>query len=160
MSFRTTVLFYFVALTTASGLADALPKGPVTVTRVVDGDTLHVKADGDDVTIRVRGIDCPESRKVKKCGNFRPGLICKDEIKLGKAAAVEARKLLNGATVTIEEDAGKDVFRRHLAYVRLSDGRDFGLTMIEFGLCRDFGWKYPHPRMAEYQKAQPEAAAR
>ena len=38
-----------------------------TVIRVVDGDTLHVRDNGDDVTIRVLGIDCPESKHNAKC---------------------------------------------------------------------------------------------
>lgn len=32
-------------------------------------------------------------------------------------------------------------------YVRLDDGRDFGLVLVT-GLCEDFSWKYPHPRSA------------
>src|SRR4051812_22112700 len=131
-------------------LAAALA-GPVKVERVVDGDTFHVVTpDGDDVTIRVLGIDCPESRRVKKCGSYRPRLSCEDEIKIGKAATVAARKLLNGARVALEGNKKKDVFGRTLSYVRLPDGRDFGLVMIEGGYCRDWSDKYPHPRMREY----------
>ena len=33
---------------------------PAVVTRVVDGDTVHVDLGGDDVTIRLIGIDTPE----------------------------------------------------------------------------------------------------
>ncbi|MFH1177693.1 MAG: thermonuclease family protein, partial [Acidobacteriota bacterium] len=47
-----------------------------------------------------------------------------------------------------------DVFDRPLRYVRLADGRDFGLVMIQEGFCADYGWKYTHPRGAEYAKAQ------
>jgi endonuclease YncB( thermonuclease family) len=149
MTLRTTIV---VTLFAAPALA--LPKGPVSVIRVVDGDTIHVGNGDDDYTIRILGIDCPESRKVKKCGKYREGLSCKEEIVLGKAATRQAEKLLDGATVTLEGAKGKDVFRRELAYVRLSDGRDYGLTMIKNGMCSDFGWKYPHARGQAYQQAQ------
>ena len=38
--------------------------------------------------------------------------------------------------------------------VRMADGRDFGLVMVQEGLCEDFGWKYPHRKGKEYRKAQ------
>jgi micrococcal nuclease len=34
--------------------------GAVPVLRVVDGDTLHVRRDDEDVTIRLIGVDAPE----------------------------------------------------------------------------------------------------
>ncbi len=53
-----------------------------------------------------------------------------------------------------------DPYNRVLAYIRLDDGRDFGLVLVTDGLCEDFSWKYPHPRSAEYLRAQQLAARR
>ena len=37
-------------------------QGPFVVTRVVDGDTIHVDADGKRLKIRMIGLDTPESK--------------------------------------------------------------------------------------------------
>ena len=39
----------------------------------------------------------------------------------------------------------------------LPDGKELGLTLISEGLCEDFSHLYPHPRQAEYLKAQSQA---
>lgn len=147
-------------------IALALPAGPVQVTKVVDGDTIHVVDSGGEThKIRLVGIDCPESRKVAKCGSWRDGLSCENEIKLGKAAKERATELLHNQTVTLESAAAKkrgkkrkteekDRYGRELAYVRLADGRDANLEMIRIGGCKSYGYKYPHPRLEEYDRSE------
>ena len=125
------------------------------VEKVVDGDTLKVRVDGGRrVTVRVLGIDCPESHANEKCArDGRQGRLgCDEQVPLGLEASRRAAALLKHRTVTLEGPTKTDLYGRTLAYVRLPDGRDFGAVMVQEGLCEDFGWKYPHPRMKEYRR--------
>jgi micrococcal nuclease len=133
--------------------ADALDGRTAYVEKVVDGDTLTVRVDGQRVKIRVLGIDCPESHANEKCArDGRAGRRgCREQVPLGRQAARRAAQLLKHRTVTLEGPTKTDLYGRTLAYVRLPDGRDFGAVMIAEGLCEDFGWKYPHPRMKQGQ---------
>lgn len=126
-----------------------------TVLRLVDADSVRVQDAGAELNVRLVGVDCPETRRNAKCGHYRDGLTCEDELALGRAAAMRARELLPiGAEVRLEPGPRKrDQYGRALAYVRLSDGRDLGLVLLQEGLCKDVGAKYPHPRDLEYAKA-------
>jgi endonuclease YncB( thermonuclease family) len=135
----------------------------VYVDKVVDGDTLEVRvpsADGKRVDVRLLGIDCPESHRNPKCRrqgrSGGPG--CAEQIPRGLKAAKAAADLVKHETVRLEAGEGGDLNRGHygriLAYVRMQDGRDLGLTLIEQGLCRDYGHKYPHPRGEAYRDAE------
>jgi len=132
------------------------------VTRVIDGDTFDIDLPGrDSVRVRVLGLDTPEKRRGEKVTKDarRAGTSVTAQIALGEDASTRAKKLLEGKKVSLEsgrDDRGPrlDVYGRFLAYVRLSDGRDFGLVMIKEGRGECFGWKYPHPRMQKYQRAQ------
>lgn len=122
----------------------------VYVDKVVDGDTFKVRgADGNSFRIRVRGVDCPESHRNDKCERDgqqgRKG--CDEQIPLGLEAARIAAKLAKHKQVILEGPISLDRYGRVLAYVRLPDGSDYGAFMVKEGLCEDFGWKYPHPRM-------------
>ncbi len=130
----------------------------VQVDWVSDGDTVLVRLpDGAKAAIRVLGIDCPESKRNAKCArDGREGrLDCDAQVPLGKAATKYAISLVKGRSVTVETRDGtgateNDAYGRALAYLRLEDGRDFGLLMVREAKCSDFGWRYPHPRMDEY----------
>ena len=107
-----------------------------TVVRVVDGDTLHVRRGGADVTVRLLGIDCPESHRNRNrhCAKHAGG--CEAELPRGQAAAERARELLRpGDQVALEDVAGVDRYGRTLARVRLGDGRDYGELMLREGWC-------------------------
>lgn len=130
---------------------------PTPVVRVIDGDTLVVAGPR---TIRVLGIDCPETHANPKCWrDERAGLgDCRASLPRGRAASARARELLTAGVVTLEPpragaDLARDRYGRELAYVRLADGRDFGLVLVTEGLCADYGWKYPHARGAAYVAA-------
>src|SRR3954447_16973831 len=87
------------------------------VTRVVDGDTIHVRAAGGrDVAVRLLGIDTPETHRPNtpvECGG-------------PQASASMARLVPRGARVTLATDPTQDRVDRYgrtLAYVFLPDGR-------------------------------------
>lgn len=82
-----------------------------TVTRVVDGDTIHVLLEGRDTTIRIIGIDTPE-----KDGPFT------DEECFGREASDYTTRALDGASVGLEFDVERtDRYDRTLAYVWIGD---------------------------------------
>jgi endonuclease YncB( thermonuclease family) len=142
----------FVAL--ASAQPKAYPQVVATVIKVVDGDTLKIKYVGVPIpdTVRIKGIDCPESRRNKKC--LRSGKkACELEVVKGKAATRFMRQLLAGKTVTLVAEGDefkRDHYNRLLAYVEL-DEADVGLRSIQEGYCRDYSDRYPHPRSDIYK---------
>src|SRR6476646_9752576 len=96
------------------------------VVRVVDGDTLVVAfADGHTDTVRVLGVDTPEThdpRKPVQC--FGP-----------EAAAYTARRL-TGKVVRLESDVEThDKYGRRLAYVYV-DGHRFDDELLRLGFGR------------------------
>jgi micrococcal nuclease len=121
----------------------------VTVKRVVDGDTIHVLLDNNDVTIRMIGIDTPETvdpRKPVQC--------------FGKEASNHARQLLNGATVYLEIDDSQgdyDKYNRLLSYIWMSDGRMFNQVMIAEGYAFEYTYNRPYKYQAQFKDAQRNA---
>ena len=135
------------------------------VEKVVDGDTVKVRLlDGGPglTTVRVLGIDCPESHVNPKCErdgkSGRRG--CDWQVPRGREAARKAAGMLKHRTVVLQcgGRCRRGRFGRALRYVKLEDGRDFGLEMVRRGLCEDFGFRYPHPRRAQYTRAQERAS--
>ena len=109
-----------------SGLARRTADPEARVVRAVDGDTLVVAfADGHTDTIRVLGVDTPEThdpRKPVQC--FGP-----------EAAAYTARRL-TGRVVRLESDVEtRDRYGRRLAYVYL-DGELFEDELLLRGYAR------------------------
>jgi micrococcal nuclease len=99
---------------------------PYRVVQVLDGDTIVVKrAGGADETIRMLGVDTPEThhpRKPVQC--YGP-----------EAAAYTTRRLF-GAVVRLEDDVERhDVYGRRLAYVYL-DGANFERELLREGYAR------------------------
>ena len=78
-----------------------------TVTRVVDGDTIHVWTGGRDEAVRYIGVDTPESVK--------PGTPVQC---FAKAASARNERLVSGRRVRLVYDAERrDRYGRLLAYV-------------------------------------------
>ena len=121
-----TVLAAASALGWWSGQARRTADPEARVVRAVDGDTLVVAfADGHTDTIRVLGVDTPEThdpRKPVQC--FGP-----------EAAAYTARRL-TGRVVRLESDVEtRDRYGRRLAYVYL-DGELFEDELLLRGYAR------------------------
>lgn len=97
------------------------------VTKTVDGDTLHAKLDGetDDVTVRLLGINTPESvdpRRPVEC--------------FGKEASKHAKELLEGKRIRLEADPQadeRDKYGRLLRKVIMEDGKNFNTLMVSEG---------------------------
>lgn len=81
-----------------------------TVTRVVDGDTIHVTVAGEDRTVRLIGVDTPETVHPNKPVQH-----------YGREASAFTKKSLLNKRVWLEYDvAPLDKYNRHLAYVWLT----------------------------------------
>jgi len=131
------------------------------VKRVSDGDTIFacfLDGSGKGASIRIPGIDCPETSANAKCLREQASGMrsCKQEIKLGGKAKAKATELLLHRVIVLEaaDKAGfaNDRYGRLLAYLRTDDGKDFGKRMLSDGLCRDYSKKYPHLRAREYSQ--------
>lgn len=140
----------------ASGLS---PRGPVVtdapVLRVVDGDTIHVLVAGRDTTVRLLGINTPETVK--------PGspVEC-----FGPEASAHMKDALEGQRVTLEFDDSQDRVDRYgrtLAFVWLttpSGGMDLvNLDLVAQGFAyqRQYG---PNPVSWQPQLESAQRAAR
>jgi len=143
------------------GLRPDRDQAEAIVTKVYDGDTIKVKLrNGGKATVRILGIDCPETTINEKCRKDRKRgwLSCEEQIPLGKRAKRQALDRLLGETVTLRSgtDNGfkKGSYGRGLAYVHESNGRDFGFRMVRKGFCRDFSNVFEHPRMRSYRNQQ------
>jgi micrococcal nuclease len=97
------------------------------VTRVVDGDTVHVRIGGDDEAVRYIGVDTPETVK--------PGspVQC-----FGKVASAYNHRLVEGQPVRLRFDAERrDRYGRLLAYVyRARDGLFVNAQLVRRGYAR------------------------
>lgn len=121
------------------------------VVKVVDGDTLTVEINGINETIRIIGINTPETvdpRKPVEC--------------FGQEASAKAKELLDGQTVHLEADATqgeRDKYNRLLRYVFLSDDSDFGKRMISEGYAYEYTYSTQYKYQQDYKTAQTEAQA-
>ena len=89
------------------------------VDRVIDGDTLVVVTEDDEMKVRIRGIDAPET-----------------EQEFGEEARLMLNRLAKGRNVIVLSD-GMDGYGRVLASIAVS-GTDLGLALIEKG----YAWYY------------------
>jgi micrococcal nuclease len=119
------------------------------VTDVVDGDTLDVDIGGEQVRLRLIGIDTPESvdpRRPVEC--------------YGVEASNKANELLGGQMVYLEPDPSQDErdrFGRLLRFVWLADGRLFNLEMIAQGYAYEYTYDAKYKYQAEFRAAQAQA---
>jgi micrococcal nuclease len=120
------------------------------VTKVVDGDTIHIEG---GQTVRLIGIDTPETvdpRRPVQC--------------FGKEASDKAKELLLNKQVTLEKDISEtDRYGRLLRYVYLFDATNSAQTVfINEALVKEgYAYASAYPPDIKYQeqlqKAQKEA---
>ena len=107
------------------------------VTKVVDGDTLKIKHNGQEESVRLIGIDTPESKANKKAKKDaeRSKADVGSITSLGKEAAKYTATLVKpGDEVKIEFDIRpRDQYGRLLGYVYLSSGKMLNEEIIKAG---------------------------
>jgi endonuclease YncB( thermonuclease family) len=135
------------------------------VLEVVDGDTLHIRMDGQRVKLRLVCVDTEE--KFSNRGQPDP---TKPETVFGQASA-EWAKAYFPARASVEGKpqiglvypdgvARYDVYGRLLCHALLPDGLDFNLLLVRLGISPYFN-KYGNSELAhaEFQAAQALARA-
>lgn len=121
------------------------------VTRVVDGDTLRVLINDIDETVRLIGINTPETvdpRKTVEC--------------FGKEASLRMKELAQGKYVYLETDQTqdtRDMYGRMLAYVYLEDGQMLNRKMIAEGYAYEYTYFTPYKYQQEFRGLQNFARA-
>lgn len=105
---------------------------PVEVLRVLDGDTISVKARvwiGSDVetSVRIEGIDAPEIKGK-----------CEKERSMAEAARQEVARLLGGGNVSIYNIRLEKYAGRVMAQIQTADGINIGKHMVEKGFARPY----------------------
>ena len=94
------------------------------ITRVTDGDTLHMTCDGRRHKVRLLGFDTPEIYSPK----------CAAEREMGLKATRLMERLVNAGPVTAVTFKGRDRYGRDLAWVEVA-GRDLTEAMLASGLA-------------------------
>lgn len=116
------------------------------VLKVVDGDTVSININGDKETLRLIGIDTPETvhpTKPVEC--------------FGIEASNRAKELLTDQIVSIEYDDSQgevDRYGRTLAYIFLPDGRNFNEVMIEEGYAYEYTYNEEYKYQEEFRDAE------
>lgn len=116
------------------------------VVSVVDGDTIKLDMNGTTETIRLIGIDTPETVHPSK------PVEC-----MGMEASNKAKQLLVGQTVRFEGDTSQDTrdrYSRLLGYVFLPDGRNYGDVMIRSGYAYEYTYSSAYKYQSLYKEAQ------
>lgn len=124
----------------------ALSKKYFVVTKVIDGDTIMVDIGGTVETVRLIGVDTPETvdpRKPVQC--------------FGKEASIMMKQLVEGKNVILETDStqdNKDKYNRLLRYVYLEDGILVNKKIIEDGFGFEYTYRIPYKFQSEFKGAQ------
>ncbi len=161
---RLTRLLPHAALVSISVLMGAAqpaptPSGPGTyhatgtVTTVIDGDTFEVTgADGTVETVRVLGIDTPETQDPAE------PVQC-----WGPEATAFAKQKLGGQTVDLFTDPTQDTRDRNdrlLAYVILPDGVNYSVAAAAAGAARAYVYAASSPELLAPEIASAEKEAK
>lgn len=125
----------------------------VSCTGILDGDTIRVNLQEQSLTVRMLGIDCPETKRGKKLDQQvnALGLTASEVESYGKQARNRTASQTSNTTVRLVFPGSpeqRDSFGRLLAYVEV-DGRDVGRSLLESGLALEYPAR--HPRQAEYR---------
>jgi endonuclease YncB( thermonuclease family) len=153
-----TVIFYaansyltarpMTPLKTRTAATAVAPPGYYIVTQDIDGDTFQIVMDGKKESIRLIGVDTPETHKPNT------PVQC-----YGPEASDFARQTVEGKAVRLEADPtndNRDRYDRLLRYAYLQDGTLFNKQIVEQG----YGFAYlsfPFQKKQEFADAQAQA---
>lgn len=121
------------------------------VSKVIDGDTIHVRIDGRDYPVRLIGVDTPETVDPRRpVGCF------------GKKASDETKRLLEGKEVILTKDVSEtDKYNRLLRHVFLPLGNGENLFVNDYLVRQGFAKTLTYPPDVKYDtrllQAQEEA---
>lgn len=118
------------------------------VLQVKDGDTFTANVDGHEITVRMLGIDTPETvdpRKSVQC--------------YGKEASDQTKKLLSKQKVRLKLNPNreeKDKYGRYLSYVYLGDVF-VNESLLQDGYAREYTFGKPYQYQKEFREIESQA---
>jgi endonuclease YncB( thermonuclease family) len=119
------------------------------VIRVVDGDTFIVKIQGQEKTVRMIGIDTPETvhpRKTQEC--------------FGKESSDYLKNLLqDGSVYLVSDDTqdGIDKYGRLLRYVITEENVFINAHMIALGYAKEYTYQKPYAHQSLFRLLERDA---
>lgn len=142
---------------------EVAPKELFEVERVVDGDTIWVKRNGEIAKLRLHSVDTEE-----RLGKGHTASATKPQTVFGEETALWAQKIFDGIAKEGEKPkvgilfAGgreqSDAFGRLLCHVLLPDGRDYNLMLVREGKSPYFN-KYGNDEICHAAFVAAQAAA-
>lgn len=121
------------------------------VASVLDGDTIKVSVASHDITVRLLGIDTPETvdpRKPVQC--------------FGADASQATKELLKGRQVRLVFNPDRemtDKYGRYLAYVYRDDGLLVNEELIREGFAREYTYGKAYSLQKDFRSTEREARA-
>jgi micrococcal nuclease len=119
------------------------------VTKVHDGDTFEIQTPAGRITIRMLGINTPETvdpRREPEC--------------YGKEASAKTKSLLRDASVRLIIDEDREVqdkYGRYLAYVYRSDDVFLNEYLLEEGYAREYTYGSAYDEQKAFRRAEADA---
>ncbi len=139
------------SVSTASTVSKANidPNRTYRVTDVIDGDTFIANIDGESITVRMLGIDTPETvdpRKPEQC--------------YGKEASMQTKSLIGGKSVKLVLDIDReksDKYGRLLSYVYGENNLFINEFLVREGFAREYTFGKVYDHQQAFRSAQKEA---
>ena len=134
------------------GLITSAQLDPISahVERVIDGDTIQVRVEGKRYTVRLIGVDTPETKHPTKPVQY-----------FGREASAFTKAALEGKTVRLQKDRTGDTvdrYGRRLRYVLL-DGDNFNARLIRDGYAHAYR-RFPFSKRTEFIRLEEQARRR
>jgi micrococcal nuclease len=120
---------------------------PFKVVKIIDGDTIVASEKGKSVTVRLIGINAPET-----------GLGSRPKECFGAEASKHLADILPvGTEIALDTDSSQgtyDKYNRVLAYVMLADHTNINLMMIQDGYAYEYTYNQPYLYVAAFKESQ------
>ncbi|MEI7579141.1 MAG: thermonuclease family protein [bacterium] len=121
-----------------------------TVKRVIDGDTIELSIDDTTLTVRLIGINTPETKDPRK------NVEC-----YGKEASAKMKKIIEGKKVYFnfdESQAQYDKYGRSLLYIwRAEDNLFINEYLIQEGFANEYTYSVPYLYQKQFKEAELKA---
>ena len=139
-------IFGFMGLITSAQL------DPISalVERIIDGDTIQVRVDGKRYTVRLMGVDTPETKD-------RTGAVQY----FGPEASAFTKAALQDKTVMLQKDRTGDTIDRYGRWLRyvLLDGDNFNARLIREGYAHAYR-RFAFSKRTEFIQLEEQARRR
>ncbi len=134
------------------------PHSSNTISKIVDGDTLVLGSGDNRVTLRLIGIDTPESKRNKKFKRevLKCGVSDEVMLEMGKKATNFAKRYFSAGEKIKYKSYGKGKYGRELAWI---EGKEYNADVIKSGYATVYqkSSQLPKEKLEELNEYQAEA---